>query len=166
MLEDCHFFNAGKGSVFTNAGTHEMDAAIMDGETEACGACAGVSHVKCGPAPHSAPPIRDSNTRIRAHPHPCARIPQAHARALTRTNTTARTNSLAQTQPHTAEQPSCARRSARLSPVAGRGPVPGGPGVSAGRRRATSSYGNKASGEGTGKRGEGGGLQAWRRAGS
>ena len=55
LLEDCPYFNAGKGSVFTNAGTHEMDAAIMDGETEACGACAGVSHVRCA-RPHARPP--------------------------------------------------------------------------------------------------------------
>lgn len=30
-LEDSAYFNAGRGSVFTNAGTHEMDASIMDG---------------------------------------------------------------------------------------------------------------------------------------
>jgi beta-aspartyl-peptidase (threonine type) len=30
-LEDSAYFNAGRGSVFTNFGTHEMDAAIMDG---------------------------------------------------------------------------------------------------------------------------------------
>ena len=57
LLEDCPFFNAGKGSVYTNAGTHEMDAAIMDGETEACGACAGVSHVKCDAADVYPPPF-------------------------------------------------------------------------------------------------------------
>ena len=32
-LENSPLFNAGKGSVFTNAGTHEMDASIMDGKT-------------------------------------------------------------------------------------------------------------------------------------
>ena len=31
VLEDCPLFNAGKGSVFTHVGTHEMDASIMDG---------------------------------------------------------------------------------------------------------------------------------------
>lgn len=31
VLEDSHLFNAGKGSVFTATGTHEMDASIMDG---------------------------------------------------------------------------------------------------------------------------------------
>jgi beta-aspartyl-peptidase (threonine type) len=45
-LEDCHFFNAGRGSVFTSKGTHEMDAAIMNGETLAAGAVAGVTGVK------------------------------------------------------------------------------------------------------------------------
>src|SRR3954469_19575138 len=32
-LEDDPHFNAGKGAVFTSAGTNEMDAAIMDGKT-------------------------------------------------------------------------------------------------------------------------------------
>jgi beta-aspartyl-peptidase (threonine type) len=38
VLENCHLFNAGKGSVFTAEGTHEMDASIMDGETLNAGA--------------------------------------------------------------------------------------------------------------------------------
>ncbi|MFU8861953.1 MAG: isoaspartyl peptidase/L-asparaginase family protein [Cyclonatronaceae bacterium] len=45
-LEDCHLFNAGKGSVFTAKGEHEMDAAIMDGKTVEAGAVAGLSGVK------------------------------------------------------------------------------------------------------------------------
>ncbi len=45
-LEDCSLFNAGKGSVFTKTGTHEMDAAIMDGKTLGAGAVAGVGSVK------------------------------------------------------------------------------------------------------------------------
>ncbi len=45
-LEDCIMFNAGRGSVFTKNGTHEMDAAIMDGKTLNAGAVAGVSSVK------------------------------------------------------------------------------------------------------------------------
>lgn len=45
-LEDCIMFNAGRGSVFTKNGTHEMDAAIMDGKTLDAGAVAGVSSVK------------------------------------------------------------------------------------------------------------------------
>jgi len=45
-LEDCHLFNAGRGSVFTSKGTHEMDAAIMNGETLAAGAVAGITGVR------------------------------------------------------------------------------------------------------------------------
>ncbi len=41
-LEDDPHFNAGRGSVFTAAGTHEMDAAIMDGHSRAAGAVACV----------------------------------------------------------------------------------------------------------------------------
>ena len=32
LLEDCPLFNAGRGSVFTAEGTHEMDASIMEGQ--------------------------------------------------------------------------------------------------------------------------------------
>ena len=46
MLEDDPHFNAGKGSVFTSAGTNEMDAAIMDGKTLAAGAVASLKHIK------------------------------------------------------------------------------------------------------------------------
>ncbi|HEU5170461.1 MAG TPA: isoaspartyl peptidase/L-asparaginase [Gemmatimonadales bacterium] len=46
MLEDSPLFNAGRGAVFTSAGTVELDAAIMDGATGAAGAVAGVRHVK------------------------------------------------------------------------------------------------------------------------
>jgi beta-aspartyl-peptidase (threonine type) len=46
VLEDDPHFNAGKGSVFTSAGTHEMDAAIMDGKTLAAGAVASLKHIK------------------------------------------------------------------------------------------------------------------------
>lgn len=38
LLEDSPLFNAGKGSVFTAEGTHEMDAAIMEGEQLRAGA--------------------------------------------------------------------------------------------------------------------------------
>lgn len=38
-------FNAGIGAVYTSAGTHEMDAAIMDGRDLSCGAVAGVEHI-------------------------------------------------------------------------------------------------------------------------
>jgi L-asparaginase / beta-aspartyl-peptidase len=46
VLEDDPHFNAGKGSVFTSAGTNEMDSAIMDGRTLSAGAVAAVKHVK------------------------------------------------------------------------------------------------------------------------
>lgn len=46
VLEDNPLFNAGKGSVFTNAGTNEMDAAIMDGKTRAAGSVADVTNIK------------------------------------------------------------------------------------------------------------------------
>lgn len=46
LLEDNPLFNAGKGSVFTAAGTHEMDASIMDGRNLECGAVTGVRTVK------------------------------------------------------------------------------------------------------------------------
>lgn len=46
LLEDCELFNAGKGAVYTRAGTHEMDAAIMNGATLAAGAIANVGRVR------------------------------------------------------------------------------------------------------------------------
>jgi L-asparaginase / beta-aspartyl-peptidase len=45
-LEDNILFNAGRGSVFTNEGTQEMDAIIMNGETLAAGAVAGVKNIR------------------------------------------------------------------------------------------------------------------------
>lgn len=45
-LEDSPLFNAGKGSVFTNDGTHEMDAAIMDGNTLDAGAVSLITGIK------------------------------------------------------------------------------------------------------------------------
>jgi len=45
-LENNPLFNAGKGAVFTADGTHELDAAIMDGKNLSCGAVAGVKTVK------------------------------------------------------------------------------------------------------------------------
>ncbi len=45
-LEDSPLFNAGKGAVFTHDGTHELDAAIMNGQNLACGAISGVKTVK------------------------------------------------------------------------------------------------------------------------
>ncbi|WP_298894106.1 isoaspartyl peptidase/L-asparaginase family protein [uncultured Psychroserpens sp.] len=45
-LEDTPLFNAGKGSVFTAEGTHEMDASIMDGKTLNAGAVSLVTGIK------------------------------------------------------------------------------------------------------------------------
>lgn len=46
LLEDSPLFNAGKGSVFTAEGTHEMDAAIMDGSNLKAGAVSLVTGIK------------------------------------------------------------------------------------------------------------------------
>jgi beta-aspartyl-peptidase (threonine type) len=46
MLEDCELFNAGYGAVFTSDETHELDAAVMDGETLRAGAVAYVSRIR------------------------------------------------------------------------------------------------------------------------
>ncbi len=45
-LEDSHLFNAGKGSVFTATGSHEMDASIMDGKTLDAGAVTLITGIK------------------------------------------------------------------------------------------------------------------------
>jgi L-asparaginase / beta-aspartyl-peptidase len=46
VMEDSPLFNAGKGSVFTEAGENEMDAAIMNGKDLSAGAVAGVKTIK------------------------------------------------------------------------------------------------------------------------
>jgi beta-aspartyl-peptidase (threonine type) len=46
LLEDSPLFNAGKGAVFTNAGTNELDASIMDGKTLKAGAVAELKRIK------------------------------------------------------------------------------------------------------------------------
>lgn len=46
ILEDSPLFNAGKGSVFTAEGTHEMDAAIMDGKNLNAGAVSLITGIK------------------------------------------------------------------------------------------------------------------------
>src|SRR5881296_677894 len=46
VLEDDPHFNAGRGSVFTSAGTNEMDASSMDGNTLKAGAVGSVQHIK------------------------------------------------------------------------------------------------------------------------
>ena len=46
FLEDDSLFNAGRGAVFTSAGTVELDASIMDGRDLSSGAVAGVTIIK------------------------------------------------------------------------------------------------------------------------
>ncbi len=46
IMEDSPLFNAGKGSVYTNKETNEMDAAFMEGKTCKAGAVAGVRTIK------------------------------------------------------------------------------------------------------------------------
>lgn len=46
IMEDSPLFNAGKGAVFTNSGTNELDASIMNGRTGLAGAVAGVTTIK------------------------------------------------------------------------------------------------------------------------
>ena len=46
VLEDDPSFNAGRGAVFTNIETNELDAAIMDGKTLRAGAVACLEHIK------------------------------------------------------------------------------------------------------------------------
>jgi beta-aspartyl-peptidase (threonine type) len=45
-MEDSPLFNAGKGAVFTNAETNELDASIMDGKTLNVGASDGTTIVR------------------------------------------------------------------------------------------------------------------------
>ena len=46
ILEDSHYFNAGKGSVFTSSGINELDASIMNGKNGQAGAVAGLTNIK------------------------------------------------------------------------------------------------------------------------
>ncbi len=46
VLEDDPHFDAGRGAVFTNVGTNELDAAVMDGKTFKAGAVACLKHIK------------------------------------------------------------------------------------------------------------------------
>ncbi|PSQ99811.1 MAG: beta-aspartyl-peptidase [Bacteroidetes bacterium QS_9_68_14] len=44
-MEESRMFNSGRGGVFTNAGTVEHDASIMEGATRKAGAIAGTKHI-------------------------------------------------------------------------------------------------------------------------
>jgi len=46
ILENSPLFNAGKGAVYTNKQTHELDASIMEGHTLNAGAIASVTQIK------------------------------------------------------------------------------------------------------------------------
>lgn len=46
VMEDSPLFNAGKGAVFANDGTNQLDASFMDGANLNAGAVAGVTNVK------------------------------------------------------------------------------------------------------------------------
>lgn len=46
VLEDSPLFNAGHGAVFNSQGSHELDAAIMDGRSRNAGAVTGVRHIR------------------------------------------------------------------------------------------------------------------------
>lgn len=46
VLEDDPLFNAARGAVYTHEGTHELDAAIMDGRDRSCGSVTGIKTVK------------------------------------------------------------------------------------------------------------------------
>ena len=45
-MENCELFNAGKGAVFTNEETHELDASLMDGNNLTAAGVAGLKRVK------------------------------------------------------------------------------------------------------------------------
>lgn len=45
-MEDSPLFNAGKGAVFTNEGTNELDASIMRGSDQQAGAVSGIKTIK------------------------------------------------------------------------------------------------------------------------
>lgn len=61
VLEDSPEFNAGKGAVMTDIGTHELDASIMDGSDQNAGAVAGVKTVRS--------PIQAARSVMMKSPH-------------------------------------------------------------------------------------------------
>ncbi|MCB9539761.1 MAG: isoaspartyl peptidase/L-asparaginase [Myxococcales bacterium] len=71
VLEDDPGFNAGRGAVFTHAGTIELDAALMDGATGAAGAVAAVTTARN--------PIRAARAVMERTPHVLLAGPGADA---------------------------------------------------------------------------------------
>ncbi|WP_413282945.1 isoaspartyl peptidase/L-asparaginase family protein [Vibrio sp. MA40-2] len=61
QLEDCPWFNAGKGAVFNHEGKHELDAAIMCGKDLEAGAISGIRY--------SANPIDVARAVMDSSPH-------------------------------------------------------------------------------------------------
>lgn len=61
VLEESPHFNAGVGAVLTDAGTAELDAAVMDGRTRAAGAVSGITTVRS--------PIQLARRVMEASPH-------------------------------------------------------------------------------------------------
>ncbi len=61
FLEDSPWFNAGKGSVITKEGHHELDASIMNGNTLNAGAVSGVKTLKN--------PIKSARLVMEKSPH-------------------------------------------------------------------------------------------------
>jgi len=61
FLEDSPWFNAGKGSVITKEGHHELDASIMDGASLNAGAVSGVKTLKN--------PIKSAHLVMEKSPH-------------------------------------------------------------------------------------------------
>ena len=77
VLEDDPLFNAGRGCAFAADGTHEMDAALMDGATLAAGSVAAVHNTpshRAGARRHGTHAVRDDGRRrsrcLRAQPGP------------------------------------------------------------------------------------------------
>jgi L-asparaginase / beta-aspartyl-peptidase len=60
-LEDDPLFNAGRGAVYTAAGTHELDASIMDGASLRAGAVAAVRRIRN--------PVMAARTVMEKSPH-------------------------------------------------------------------------------------------------
>lgn len=73
-MEDSALFNAGYGAVPTDKGTHELDAAIMDGATRSAGSVAVVTRL--------AYPIRAARLVMEQTPHVLLAGPEADARLL------------------------------------------------------------------------------------